>query len=529
MKRVLLLCCALFVLAQERFLLPEEIAWIKAHPQAIVGITQIPNQVLETDKGFEGFSIDLFKLLSQKSGLEFDYRYFHCWSEVIEAAKSGEIDIIFLAQKTPERLSYLDFTDTILVQENFLICNFNRPYRSLNELKNKRLALSEKSALEEFVRYYYPTITIIPTKSEKEALMMVANNKADATIAEPVRSSYYIRQLGLDTLVPTSPIEYKYYLALATTKRHPTLNIILSKSLQHIPPHKLDALKLKWGYIKAEILDKNTLLFLSVLLIVSSTILGYFLIINHRLKEEIKAKEQALQRVERLKDSKLSELSQMVRTIAHQWRQPLNTLSATIQIIEFRIIQNKLDPKSLQELLQKLKKQVFALSQIIDKFQETFRPTSKQVRFDLISHIKTLIHILKPTFQEQDIKLILISAKESIPLMGYPESLSKVLFNILTNAKEALEKSDQKNKQVLIKIKQTQKELHILIEDNGGGIPKEFIDHIFEPYFSTKEEKNNRGLGLYTAKTVVEEKLGGKLLAYNNKEGATFEIVLPMI
>ena len=103
----------------------------------------------------------------------------------------------------------------------------------------------------------------------------------------------------------------------------------------------------------------------------------------------------------------------------------------------------------------------------------------------------------------------------------------QVFINLINNAKETLLLNNIKSKYINIIIEEVNNNIQIKICDNGGGIPVDIINKIFNPYFSTKQKHNGTGLGLYISKTIIEKHLNGIIEAYNKDDGACFRIQLP--
>ena len=534
MRKIILISILLvqFIVAKDlKFLTQKEILWLKSLKEPLtIGITTIPNQVIKlSPKKFEGFSIDLFKLIENKLQIKFKYIYFEDWNKLLNSAKKGDIDIVFLAQKTASRLKYFHFTDTVLTQKNKIITTLDKEINSINKLKNKKLALTAGSAILEYIKSYYPNIKIIPTKNEKDALNLVSKKVADATVLELVRASYYIRKYNLNNLTISGNLKYNYYLSIASINSKPQLNVILNKTLKSIKESKIKALKLKWGYIKDKKLffDKQTLTYLAIAFGIIIPFSIYLFLINQKLKKEMREKQKALNRVIKLRDSKLNEMSQIISMIAHQWRQPLNNLSILIQMLIIKYKKGSLDNKIVQYFEQESKKQIELMSKTIDDFKEFFKINDKKQEFDLRDMILNLIKILSPIFEKENIKIeFLYKNNYSYKVVNYQNMLFQIVLNILNNAKDALIERKIKNRVIKIELQNKKDSKAILIEDSAGGIDEAIIDKIFDPYFSTKTKKNGTGLGLYMAKVMLEEKLNGKIFVKNGAEGAIFEIIL---
>jgi len=102
----------------------------------------------------------------------------------------------------------------------------------------------------------------------------------------------------------------------------------------------------------------------------------------------------------------------------------------------------------------------------------------------------------------------------------------QVILNILKNSEDNFLEKTQEIKEIKISTNFKDNKHIITISDNGGGIDKEILPNIFKPYFSTKEEKNGTGLGLYMSKTIIQEHHNGSLTVNNNNNGVVFTIII---
>ena len=235
---------------------------------------------------------------------------------------------------------------------------------------------------------------------------------------------------------------------------------------------------------------------------------------------ELKEKEDLL-----FQKAKMADMGEMIGNIAHQWRQPLAVNNTLISILKEK---NERDILSSDELSQKLKEMensIQYMSRTIDDFMHFYHPNKEKVIFSVSKVVKHALEITHPMLHKSNIEIHFKSSNEFY-VNGYMNEYMQVLISILTNAKDTLIHREVKDAHIQIDLFVTNGSVVLRISDNAGGIKKEHIHRIFDPYFTTKHKSMGTGLGLYISKMIIEKNMHGVLSVENNQEGATFNITM---
>ena len=238
--------------------------------------------------------------------------------------------------------------------------------------------------------------------------------------------------------------------------------------------------------------------------------------INARLKVE---KEQEMQRQFLIQKSKLSSMGEMMGAIAHQWRQPLNALNLNIQNLEDDFDEGLITKSFIQNFIDKNRQTIVFMSKTIDDFRNFFKIDKAKARFSIKEAVIQTLALQSAQFKNYHI-LVDIEG-EDVEIEGFKGEFQQVILNILSNAKDAIIERKKDEGHILIEIHPT----YMLIEDNAGGIEESILERIFEPYFTTKEQGEGTGIGLYMSKMIIEKNMGGRLSVENGQKGAKFTIM----
>jgi len=232
-----------------------------------------------------------------------------------------------------------------------------------------------------------------------------------------------------------------------------------------------------------------------------------------RQTNEILKKDKIVQ-----EQSKLAAMGEMIGAIAHQWRQPLNSLNINIENLDDDYADGLIDAKFIDDFIHKQTKTIRFMSQTIDDFRNFFRVDKIKRVFSVKKAIESIIYIQNAQLKNHNIEVNI--SGHDFTLETIESEFKQTILNIISNAKDAL----IENKITHGKIDIILKEPSIYIQDNAGGIPDEILSRIFEPYFTTKEQGKGTGIGLYMSKMIIENNLNGTLEVENIKDGARFII-----
>jgi len=237
-----------------------------------------------------------------------------------------------------------------------------------------------------------------------------------------------------------------------------------------------------------------------------------------RAVEELRRQEQLL-----IRQGRLAAMGEMISNIAHQWRQPLNTLGLIIQELPTYYERDLLSREYLDGSVSRAMQVINYMSQTIDGFRNFFGPDKEKQTFLAGEVLERTVAILDAAFSELKLELD-VQADRGAVVYGTPNEYSQVILNILMNAKDALLDRKVPNPRVVVRLFREGGRAVLTITDNAGGIPPEIFDRIFDPYFTTKGPEKGTGIGLFMSKTIIEKNMNGKLTVQNTDTGAQFRI-----
>ena len=219
--------------------------------------------------------------------------------------------------------------------------------------------------------------------------------------------------------------------------------------------------------------------------------------------------------------SRLASMGSMIENIAHQWRQPLSEINADLLALEMHIEDN--DKENIKKRMQIIEDKTEMMSETIDDFQNFYAKDKPKETFDLEKLMQKSKHLLEDRMVNHYIQCK-VHTTETFTLYGVENEYLQVLLAILNNAIDALKENDKEDRKLDIFLSKEDEYVMVQIKNNGQQIAAHDLMRIFEPYYTTKESKDQKGIGLFMSRRIIEESFHGSLEIENVAKGVNVTI-----
>ncbi|MEA3373823.1 MAG: sensor histidine kinase [Campylobacterota bacterium] len=407
-----------------------------------------------------------------------EFRFFGSHDSVVLAVKEGEIDAGTVRTDTIERMANEGIIDS-------KVCNVLAP--------KQYAGFPFKVSTALYPEWPFAKLPLTPDELADKVLIALLQMPSDSKAAESAHVAGW-----------TIPLDYsKVHLLLQELHLGPYAEL---KKLTFSHIYK----KYMWWFYGVL---AGFLAVITVLLYIS------------RLNAQLREKKEQIEAMNAGLEQKVHEKEEVM--IAHQWRQPITVIAMGANNLLADVELDDVESESVKHSATMMLEQTHHLSKTIDDFKNFFRPNKKAEMILVNDILEENFSIVGKSLENHNIAVEKEYGSQT-PIAIYSRELLQVFINILKNAQEALIENEVNEPLISVTTREDEAHVHISICDNGKGIDPSILAKIYDPYFSTKVEKNGTGLGLYMSKTIIEKHLNGQIKAENRKEGGVcFTVSLP--
>ena len=517
----------------------EERAWIASHGPIRLGADPAypPIEWIDARGVHRGLVADLLTLVRRRLGVPIEIVREGSWKEVLEKARSGEIDGVAAIQPTPERSEYLAWSIPIVDLLDVVIVRHDEPGSpTLGDLSGRRVAMTSGSALVDEVRRANPDVELVLLADEVSALRAVSFGQAEAALVNLAVASYVVEAAGITNLRVASDYGRGLPLSIGTRRDRPLATSIVAKGLAAVSLAEREEIRQRWVRLDVSGVQttRRALLALALCLIAITAVAAVALGWNATLRRRVAAATAGLEaelaerrRAEEalLRAQRLESLAILAGGIAHDFNNLLTGILGNVSLVR----RDRPGPEEEDELL-----------------REAERATRRAVSLtrQLLTFAKggapdTLVVDLAPLVEEaarfatrgRTVGYRVVAEPGLWPAAVDPGQLGQVVQNLVINAVEAMPTGGVvevalDNVRAGAGARVTPGPcVRLRVSDEGPGIPADVLPHVFDPFVSTKERGS--GLGLAVTHSVVTRHGGAIDVRSRPGEGTTFEVVLP--
>jgi polar amino acid transport system substrate-binding protein/two-component system sensor histidine kinase EvgS len=513
----------------------EEHLWIEEHKH--ISYSQIdwkPLSIIENGR-MKGVFSDYLQIISQRTGLVFEYKPSKKWPEVFEKFRDHKIDLIpGIGERCYENLEALK-SDAFVTFPFVIVTRREQTFvDSIEVLYTKRVSVPKYYASYNYLKQFYPNITVVPTESVLDALELVQKGKADAFIGHMATAMYYVGHYFSQDLHIAGKTNFLLHHRMIVQKEEEILLAIINKALASISDQEKQDINNRWVSVNVhEARDYTLFMEIGGVLFILVLVSLYW---NARLSQEIRERKKAQKALEAAKEEAEAanrSKSEFLANMSHEIRTPMNAILGFTELLDEQIKSRRLKSyiktiRSAGNTLLSLINDILDLSKIeANKLKLQKTPT------DLYELCNEVASVFSMTIRNKGLEFQ-IEIDEKIPhsILIDGVRLRQILFNLIGNAVKFTEKGYIKLRVEALEIYDHNSKVDLLIsvKDSGIGIHQSELEKIFD-VFEQQDGQDNRkyggtGLGLAISKRLTEM-MGGEIFV-KSEEGVGSEFIVKL-
>jgi len=514
-----------------------EQAWLNKKPTIRLRLAENPPEQFTENGQPQGLSIDYVQLVCK--GYQIDCQFIPflggSFSEALQ--KVGKLDgpdVLLTGRRTVERERLVLFTAEYLFTPSVILTRTNAPnIFSMDDLRGKKIVVEKGYVIAARLKELIPDIQFIEVIGTPKALEMLAGGVGDAYVGNLTTSTFLTSKLGLTNLKIAAPTNFPIQgEAMMVRPDWPELVSLINKSIGALSIENKQAIQNRWYSLQFDGgAWKPYAIWTSLILGILAVLVAALVFWNKRLRAQrlelstlLKEREELVSRL--LKANKTAATGALSASIAHELNQPLGASNLNIQFLKMKLEKGELNPQLEGEVFAALETDNLRASNIIRSLRSIFMDSSVQLeRKNLEELISAVTTITSPELSKCNIGLRL-DLQPNLSITINEGEIQQVLLNLINNAIEALDASQQIQKRIEIRSRKEAAMVKITITDNGPGIANADKEALFELLTSNKQA--GMGLGLWLCKHIITRHGGSIQIEDAPGGGASFVVSLPV-
>ncbi|MGW8228623.1 MAG: transporter substrate-binding domain-containing protein [Gammaproteobacteria bacterium] len=521
----------------------DEKEWLMLHPEIRVAPDPdfAPFEWFSIDGTYKGMAADYLRLVEQRLGIKFVLVQNKDWSQVMDMARSRQVDVLPAVARSPQREQYLLFTTPHITAKGVIVTG--KDYKNIQELKGKKIAVVTDYVWDDWISHNKFDVRLYRVERNLDGLELAALGGVDAMVGDIASVTYLIRKHGFSNLriVKNEGVDRSLELSFGIRNDWPALQAILEKAVASLTIEEKEAIRAKWLTLEAPGFWRNPVFWYSTLGAVAALLflLTATVIWNRMLTQRVELRTRELQdaNMKLMQAEKMESIGRLAAGVAHEVKNPLAIIQMGADFLSQEIAKDEVTGGVIKDI----DDAVHRADTVIRGLLDFSRDKKLELATGSINEvIESSLQLVGHEMRQRQID-VRINLADNLPSLELDTNkLQQVFINLFMNAAHAIEREGMLEVTSRLKTLKNQADLSrdrenrfkagetvlwIEVKDNGPGIIQQDSSRIFDPFYTTKPVGEGTGLGLSVSRNIINLH-HGSIDIQNRREGGASVVIM---